>query len=290
MLQEAGSILGFVLRHPVGRRRPLRCLAATLWWQATASKLAKPVKFVGTTRLWARRGETGVTGNIYVGLHEFADMAFVAHALRPGDLFLDVGANAGSYTVLAGAVAGAEVIAVEPVPETAARLRANIVLNGIGERVRVVEAALGAEPGEVFVSTGRDTTNRIVADAGDGPAVRVPLTTIDRLCADHPPFLVKIDVEGFDAEVTAGARKVLADRRVAAVIVETDAGLNGPDSSAGQLIDLGFDPAVYEPFARRLSSGSTGCRSGNVLFVRDFDLVRARLADAPAIEVKGLPI
>lgn len=51
-------------------------------------------------RLMVRNGMTGATGNIYCGLHEFTDMSFVLHLLRPDDLFVDVGANIGSYTVL----------------------------------------------------------------------------------------------------------------------------------------------------------------------------------------------
>ena len=44
---------------------------------------------------------TGATGNIYCGLYEFLDMAFLLHFLRNGDLFGDIGSNIGSYTVLA---------------------------------------------------------------------------------------------------------------------------------------------------------------------------------------------
>lgn len=44
---------------------------------------------------------TGATGNWYCGLQEYEDMSFVLHALRPGDLFVDVGANIGSYSILA---------------------------------------------------------------------------------------------------------------------------------------------------------------------------------------------
>ena len=43
----------------------------------------------------------GVTGNVYCGLHDFAEMSFMLHLLRAGDLFADIGANVGSYTVLA---------------------------------------------------------------------------------------------------------------------------------------------------------------------------------------------
>lgn len=53
---------------------------------------------------------TGATGNIYVGLHEFEDMAFLLHVLRRTDLFVDVGANIGSYTILAGGAAGAKLL------------------------------------------------------------------------------------------------------------------------------------------------------------------------------------
>ena len=59
---------------------------------------------------------TGATGNIYTGLHEFEDMMFLLHLLRPGDIFVDAGANIGSYTVLASAVVGAKSISFEPVP------------------------------------------------------------------------------------------------------------------------------------------------------------------------------
>ena len=80
---------------------------------------------------------TGVTGNIYAGLHEFADMAFVLHFLRAGDLFADVGANVGSYTILASGVVGCRTVAFEPDPVTAAALERNINLNKIAERVEL---------------------------------------------------------------------------------------------------------------------------------------------------------
>jgi hypothetical protein len=49
-------------------------------------------------------GMTGATQNIYVGLQEFVDIMLTLHFLRKGDLFLDMGANVGSYTILASGV------------------------------------------------------------------------------------------------------------------------------------------------------------------------------------------
>jgi len=77
----------------------------------------------------------GATGNIYVGLHEFEQMAFLLHCLRSEDIFIDVGANVGSYTVLASAAVGAKTIAFEPIESEYNGLMANIELNGIAHLV-----------------------------------------------------------------------------------------------------------------------------------------------------------
>ena len=74
--------------------------------------------WIGGQRLSIRRGMRGATGNIYVGLHEFADMMLTLNFLREGDLFLDIGANVGSYTVLASGICRAVTWAFEPDPGT----------------------------------------------------------------------------------------------------------------------------------------------------------------------------
>ncbi len=76
---------------------------------------------------------SGATGNLGVGLHEFVDMAFVVHFLREGDLFLDIGANVGSFTVLAAGVARARSFAFEPIADTARDLRRNIAVVNFGK-------------------------------------------------------------------------------------------------------------------------------------------------------------
>jgi precorrin-6B methylase 2 len=98
----------------------------------------------------------GATQNIYVGLHEFPDMMLLLHFLRKGDLFLDVGANIGSFTVLASGVCGAETWAFEPDPDTLRHLKQNIAVNGLDALVKVYQCALGAEQGEVAFTFGLD--------------------------------------------------------------------------------------------------------------------------------------
>ncbi|WP_017364163.1 hypothetical protein, partial [Methylococcus capsulatus] len=98
------NTLSFLLNHPLSQGRKLPALARFVRWQLGSRLLPGEVvcPFVNDACLVVRPGMTGATGNLYVGLHEFEDMAFLLHYLRPEDLFVDVGANVGSYTVLAG--------------------------------------------------------------------------------------------------------------------------------------------------------------------------------------------
>ena len=120
-----------IWRHPLNRGHEIAGIGRWLRWQIASRLVSGPIlaPFVGKTCLVARPGETGITGNIYYGLAEYEDMAFALHLLRPGDLFIDVGANAGTYTVLASGVAGAFTEAFEPIPPTADRLELNIAVN-----------------------------------------------------------------------------------------------------------------------------------------------------------------
>ena len=97
MLPEICRINTFLATHPLTKHRRLPAMARVLRWQIASRIKEVIVHWIGGTRLAARRGMTGLTGNIYAGLHEFADMAFLLHFLRPSDLFADVGANVGSY-------------------------------------------------------------------------------------------------------------------------------------------------------------------------------------------------
>jgi len=125
------------------------------------------VPWIEGARLAVRRGMTGASGNIYAGLHEFADMAFLLHFLRRGDIFADVGANIGSYSILASAVRGATSIAFEPDPGTFASLQRNVMLNGIEELTMLHETALGAAAGQVEFTIGLDTTSHAADYASD---------------------------------------------------------------------------------------------------------------------------
>jgi FkbM family methyltransferase len=281
------STLRFILSHPVSRRRPLAALARYASWQV-ASRLGGTIEFewIDGSKLLVRNGMTGATGNIYCGLHEFSDMAFLLHLLRPEDLFVDVGANIGSYTILAAAVCSAQVIAAEPDPVTMASLQANVEANQAAGRVELIEAALGAQAGTIQFTSGLDTVNH-VATAGEGHTRDVSLRTLDEVVGGRHPLLIKMDVEGYEAQVLAGAGEVLKDPALLAIITEGD----GPEVRQ-RLADHGFQEFSYEPFTRQLkpsdAHGSVGPQ--NALFLRDAPAVAHRLMSASRRIVAGVEI
>ena len=214
-------------------------------------------------------------------------MAFVLHLLRPGDLFADVGANVGSYTVLAAGVRGARVIAVEPGCTARAALLDNLELNGLGELVRVAAVALGPCKGTVRFTVGEDTTNH-VARRADEEGEDVRQTTADALFGSEPPVLIKLDVEGFEAAVLAGARATLGDPALRALIVELSGSGYGYDDAQTHrsLLDHGFVACDYLPMTRELRRRREPVGQ-NTIYVRDLDWVRQRVETAAPVRVLG---
>lgn len=162
MFAAALRIARFIASHPLTHDRKLAAFARFVRWQVESRLRSEVVvPWIAGTRLAARRGMHGVIGNIYCGLHELIEMAFTLHLLRAGDLFDDIGANVGSYTVLAAGVCRARVVAVKPSAVAGAALAKNIALNRLGDRVSVEAAALGNSIEELAFSTGQDTTNHV---------------------------------------------------------------------------------------------------------------------------------
>lgn len=224
---------------------------------------------------------TGATGNLYFGLHEFADMAILLHFLRPGDLMLDIGANVGSFTVLGAKVAGARVEAFEPASETLPGLRANVAANGVGSLVTIHECALGDHDGQIEFSIGLDAVNRVGAP---GPTRAVSLRRLDTVAEDMQPVMIKIDVEGYEPQLFAGAEATLAKPSVRLIQTETT------DSAIiAQLKRHGFKRRYYDPFSRRLANASVGL-DNNALFVRDETWVSERLRSGRRFDVFGIAV
>lgn len=280
-----GKLLKFVVSHPLNHDGRLAALLRVVRWQLGSRLLpaGAALPFVRGTTLLVTRGMTGATGNWYCGLHEPSEMGFVLHALRPDELFVDVGANIGSYTILAAGAVGADTIAIEPVPATFAALRRNVFVNDLQDRVRCLNIGLGDAAGELRFTSAQDTTNHVLAE-GEGEAfVTVNVLPLDEICADRTPSIIKIDVEGYEHAVIAGGQSTLASPSLQVVILETNgSGLRyGWDDA--ELVDTmrgyGFTTCSYDPILRRLEPAAPS-ETGNTLFVRDVAAMQERVSQA----------
>lgn len=284
------NTLRFVFSHPLARRDRVAALGRLLRWQINIRLNPHPVlhPFVGHTKLLMWKGLTGATGNIYTGLHEFEDMAFVLHFLRPEDWFADIGANVGSYTVLAAGICGSKTFSAEPLPGTFKILKNNILLNHLEEKTILKNIGIGPETGTLRFTRSLDTMNH-VATSGDTDTVEVPVQALDETL-DETPQLIKIDVEGFEMQVLRGAGNTLSHPSLKAMIVEINKASERYGHSGAEVHDLlagqGFQPFSYEPFSRKLSP-LAGPNAGNTLYLRDLGFVKKRIETAKKIKILG---
>lgn len=285
------SIIRNLFSHPVAQNDRFGIISRFLRWQLGSRLLDMPhiVPFVDETALAMERGMTGATGNFYFGLHEISEMAFVLHLLRDGDLFVDVGANVGSYTVLASGCTGARSVSIEPIKNTFARLTRNIDLNGIGRLVTAHNIGIGSTEGSLeFIST-MDTINRVATKEDNREqVVSVDVKRLDDVLFGSKPILMKIDVEGWESHVVKGMPEQLMQPTLAAIIMETNAAVDLFESGGREeLIEImlaaGFETCTYEPYKRELIKG--GGTDQNTVFVRDFELVRERIKTAKSFKL-----
>lgn len=278
------QILSFIFNHPLARKHKIKAFSKFLFWQLKcriSNKLYK-INFIDGVAFYVTRGLNGITGNIYVGLHEFEDMGFLLHFLRKDDVFFDVGANVGAYTLLASGVKKAKSIAFEPSKNTNQLLRSNIALNNLQQLVNCLEVGIGAKEKTLWFTENEDTTNHVLNEP-EKNSNKIEIVPLDNFYPNFTPTLIKIDVEGFEAEVLSGSQNILKSNELKAVIIE----LNGSGLRYGYedkdihetLLKAGFLPYVYNPFNRIFKLLKT-YGAYNTLYLRDIAFVNNRINTA----------
>lgn len=146
----------------------------------------------------------------WLGFNELGNRRAFRHMVRPGAVVFDVGANVGSYTLLASALVGPEgrVVSFEPVPENLRYLEEHIRLNRL-TNVDVRRVAVGARSGEARFRKHGDRLQGRVDEQGGDPVSMVALDDLLRQDAIPRPDVMKIDVEGGELDVLRGAFELL---------------------------------------------------------------------------------
>ena len=280
-------ILRFVWSHPLNANSRKAAIGRFIIWQINSRLNRYPILYsiTSNSKIFVWKGLTGATGNFYCGLMEYEDMGFLLHYLKSSDLFVDIGANVGAYTILASGELKAKSISIEPIPSTYRNLYDNIVINHITNIVTALNIGLGKEEASIKFTKSLDTVNHVAVE-GESDTIEVPVKTLDGICPKMPNFL-KIDVEGFETEVLLGASKVLASKELNAIIIE----LNGSGKQYGfdedkihdSLVQYGFNPYRYDPISKQLTGLNTYNKHHNTIYIKNAEEARQRISDCNLI-------
>ena len=181
---------------------------------------------------------------------------WIERSIKAGDVFFDIGANVGAYSLIAAKATGngARIFAFEPAAASFRDLSRNVVLNGCAESVVPVPLALWSETGllsltfrSLSAGASRHRIGRGVASENGRTAtiLGVRLDDLMERFGIPVPTHAKIDVDGYELEVLRGAERTLARPEWRSIIIELD-----PDESERNLAiqelltNAGFDVAV----------------------------------------------
>lgn len=200
--------------HPANKHRRMRALASGALWQAYKRAVGKPIDIRVHGQLWFRcyPDSHDASRMVYFsGLPDPSEMIFMSRYLRPGDRFIDAGANVGIYTLLAAKIVGpsGHVIAFEPDPGVAERLMENVLRNDLAW-VTIKSCAVADTAGTFAFTVGADTANTLCGLATSSPATRtVQTVTLDAEIKGEGYTMCKMDIEGAEFRALKGASTLL---------------------------------------------------------------------------------
>jgi FkbM family methyltransferase len=253
------------MRHEFLRSDELVSMALNRRFGPAAPRWAM-LEFSGGRRLWIDLADAGVSHGVLFAEWEPEVSAWLRRRLRQGDVFLDVGANLGWFTMLAGSLlkefgGGGRVIGFEPNPRILPRLCDSVAASRLTEIATILPFAVTDAVGAVELHMPRQGHNTggaslgIPPDIGEYESVTVPSCTLDSFLAvvRRVDFL-KLDVEGAERLALDGA-KVLLERDHPWIICElNDAALRsvskcGAMDVVGMLAAYGYK--AYDPASER---------------------------------------
>jgi FkbM family methyltransferase len=168
------------------------------------------VQYQGASFRFYHQTSATERGALFNPDYNLEELDFLRAHTPAGGVFVDVGANVGTYAMVLARHVGrtGKVIAVEPHPVTHARLAFNRTASGFTQ-VDLVAAAAGPTDGELMIETDGENlgASHIVSGKPAGHAIRVPSLRLERILGDAGVTKVdalKIDVEGFEDRVLTG--------------------------------------------------------------------------------------
>jgi len=205
-----------VWQHPANRERKFKAFFDLLKWQANKQFLSRDmlIDYHGLKFICFNDSHSSSAVIYYNGQPDFTEMQFMKSYLKPGDAYLDIGANIGTYSLYAASLVGDKgvVDAFEAGPETSDKLKKQITLNQLSQ-VNLHCVAVSDKNGEInFDLTADDCTAHISFDDGDNDGLRkIKTVRLDDYLNPVVNYAMgKMDIEGAEILALKGAENMLS--------------------------------------------------------------------------------
>lgn len=199
--QFIGSIGLIANNHHINRAEGI---ARHLKWQFRKLFNMFPVELeISRSKILASHKRCGVSALINSQkMYDFNNMQLIKLLLKDGGVFFDIGANIGSYSLIASEQRSALVFSFEPHPVTFQLLQDNVDLNR-RSNVKLFNMAIGEEDGNIYLTNNPGAATNHIEVGPNENAIEIICQRADSFCRANKiePDYVKIDVEGFEFNV-----------------------------------------------------------------------------------------
>jgi FkbM family methyltransferase len=190
-------------------------------------------------KLHLTKEEAMYLGIYYLGQLNPFETEYIKANVKPGDVFIDVGTFIDGWHSLLAAKEGAKVISFEPVSAYVKRFREQVELNNLDIRIEPVALSDKNGTATFYDSGGASSFSKEHGEnVNKVPSKKISITAKTLDSYSLRPTMIKIDVEGFEANVIKGARKTLAKYRPTLIMELEDKFLREAGSSAKELLAL----------------------------------------------------
>lgn len=289
------KIIKFIISHPLNKKNPIKAIIKFINWQIYSKffNKRKEFKWIESSKLVAYKSESACTGNLYTGMCEFNEMGFLIHFLKINDVFVDIGANSGAYTVLASKVIGARSICIEPINQAIIRVKEHLKINQIQNLVELHNIGLGNNEEQVTFTTDKDSTNHVLpySSPSNLNTILQNVKTLDSILNFREEYILKIDTEGYEFNILKGASKILKNGNILAIIIE----VNGSGNRYGftnkhihdELNSYGYIPIEYDPKSKKIDNCKNLNENINYIYVKDIKLAINRINNSKSYKIRS---
>ncbi len=283
--------LSYIWTHPNCRHQKIPSVVRFFSWQAYKRLTHRhwDLQLLPNVKLRCYPDSASAASVLYCGLYDYDDMNFLRRYLRSEDVFLDIGANVGVYTLLAASkIHSGSIHSFEVLPKNYERLQENLRINQF-DRVKTHAIAVSDRTGTVALDIVEGDSRPFITHTGTDKTITVSTDTLDNQLQNYSLTnltLAKMDIEGAELLALKGATSLLKQQRPYVWILEINDSVSNFGHRKQDVVDFlysyGYSLYRYSADTNQLSPITLEQQQGNnILAIADsaLEFVRDRLTE-----------